>query len=151
MLLHTANYRGKLSDYPLWKHAQMTHSGSLDVSYSMKVVRYFKEPLTRQVNEAVRIANCGASTKLNSNKEQTKPNFSAETGAEAEIRVPLKGNRNDFLEFRFRSCRTRNLVIKFGFNRILTEIEPKFKTQKRKEKEEKIYFHKFILIAFLSS
>ena len=65
-----------------------------------------------------------------------KPNFSAETEAEAEIWVPLKGNQNDFLEFRFRSCRTRNLDIKFGYNRILTEIEPKLKNQKRKEKEE---------------
>ena len=66
-------------------------------------------------------------------KEQTKPNFSGETEAEAEIRVPLKGNRNDFLEFRFRSCRNQNLVIKFGFNRILTEFKPKFKNQKEKE------------------
>ena len=72
-LKHTANYKGKLSDSPLWKHAQMTHSGSLDVSYSMKVVRYFKEPLTRQVNEAVRIANCGATSQLNSKTEWHGP------------------------------------------------------------------------------
>ena len=74
-------------------------------------------------------------------KEQTKLNFSPETKAEAEIRVPLKGNRNDFLEFRFRSCRNRNLVIKFGFNRILTEFKLKFQNQKGKEKEEQIYFY----------
>ena len=66
---HIANYRGKHSDSLLWKHAQLKHSGKLDISYSMKVVRYFKEPLTRQVNEAVRITNCGATTQLNSKTE----------------------------------------------------------------------------------
>ena len=72
-LKHTANFRGKHSDSPLWKHSQLEHQGSLDVSFSMKVVRYFREPLTRQVNEAVRISKYGAATQLNSKTEWHGP------------------------------------------------------------------------------
>ena len=72
-LKHQANYRGKHSDSPLWKHSQIEHNGSLDVSFSMKVVRCFREPLTRQVNEAVRISKCEATTQLNSKTEWHGP------------------------------------------------------------------------------
>ena len=72
-LKHMANYRGKQSDSPLWKHAQMSHQGSVDVSYSMKVEASFRDPLTRQVNEAVRIANCKSATQLNSKAEWHGP------------------------------------------------------------------------------
>jgi hypothetical protein len=68
-----ANYRGKQSDSPLWKHAQMSHQGRLDVSYSMKVEGCFRDPLTRQVDEAVRIANCKPATQLNSKAEWHGP------------------------------------------------------------------------------
>ena len=68
-----ANYMGRQSDSPLWKHSQMTHGGSLDVSYSMKVEGCFRDPLTRQVNEAVRIANCKSTTQLNSKAEWHGP------------------------------------------------------------------------------
>ena len=72
-LKHIANYRGKQKDSPLWKHAQMEHEGSLEVSFSMKVVKAFTDPLTRQVNEAVRIENCSARTQLNSKSEWHGP------------------------------------------------------------------------------
>ena len=68
-LKHMANYRGRQSDSPLWKHAQMGHGGSLVVSYSMKMEQCFRDPLTRHVNEAVRIANCGSVTQINSKAE----------------------------------------------------------------------------------
>ena len=67
------NYRGRQADSPLWKHAQMVHGGSLEVSYSMKVEQCFTDPLTRQVNEAVRIANCDSVTQLNSKAEWHGP------------------------------------------------------------------------------
>jgi hypothetical protein len=38
--------------------------GSMEVSYSMKVEKCFMDSLTRQVNEAVRIANCESTTQL---------------------------------------------------------------------------------------
>ena len=72
-LKHMANYRGKVADSPLWKHAQLMHNGSLELSFSMKVVKSFKDPLTRQVNEAVRIANCEAEFQLNSKTEWHGP------------------------------------------------------------------------------
>ena len=72
-LCHMANYQGKHPDSPLWKHAQMVHGGNTAVSYSMKVVKCFKDPLSRQINEAVRIANCNATTQLNSKTEWHGP------------------------------------------------------------------------------
>jgi hypothetical protein len=53
-LKHMANYRGRQTDSPLWKHAQMAHGGSLEVSYSVKVEQCFSDLLTRQVKEAVK-------------------------------------------------------------------------------------------------
>ena len=72
-LKHMANYRGKHADSPLWKHAQLKHNGSLTVSFSMKIVKCFRDPLTRQINEAVRITNCTAETQLNSKTEWHGP------------------------------------------------------------------------------
>ena len=70
---HLARYHGKQEDSPLWKHAVLHHEGSLDVAYSMKVVKSFREPLTRQVNEAVRMNRCEADICLNSKSEWHSP------------------------------------------------------------------------------
>ena len=53
-----------------------------------------------------------------SSKEQRKPKFLAEIFLSAKIPFPLKGNRNQFLCFRFRFSRNRKHKIIFGFNRI---------------------------------
>ena len=47
----------------------MRHGGNMYFSFSMKVSKQFTDPLTRQVNEAVRIANCESATQLNSKTE----------------------------------------------------------------------------------
>ena len=70
---HLARYHGRHEDSPLWKHAISHHGGSLDVGYSMNVVRTFREPLTRQVNEAVRMNRCEADVCLNSKSEWHSP------------------------------------------------------------------------------
>ena len=70
---HLARYHGRNEDSPLWKHAISHHGGRLDVRYSMNVVRTFKEPLTRQVNEAVRMTRCEADVCLNSKSEWHSP------------------------------------------------------------------------------
>ena len=72
-LKHMSNYKGKHSDSPLWKHAQVKHENSLNLSFSMKVTKCFRDPLTRQVNESVRINNCAATTQLNSKTEWHGP------------------------------------------------------------------------------
>ena len=64
---------GETNKFPLWKHVQIAHGGSMEVSYSMKVVRYCRDPLTRQVNEAVRISKCEVETQLNSKSEWHGP------------------------------------------------------------------------------
>ena len=50
-------------------------------------------------------------------KGQRKPKFCAKIFLSAEIPFPLKGNRNRFLRFRFRSSRNRKHKTDFGFNR----------------------------------
>ena len=70
---HMANYRGKDPDSPLRKHAQIARGGNPNISFSMKVVNTFKDPLTRQVNEAVQIANCSAAIQLHSKTEWHGP------------------------------------------------------------------------------
>ena len=72
-LKHMKNYRGKQNDSPMWKHAQLKHGGSLNLSFSMKVIKCFSDPLTRQVNEAVRINHCEAKHQLNSKTEWHGP------------------------------------------------------------------------------
>ena len=72
-LRHVTNYKGRHPDSPLWKHDQMVHGGNGAVSFSMKVVKSFRDPLTRQINEAVRISNCSSTTQLNSKTEWHGP------------------------------------------------------------------------------
>ena len=64
-LKHMAHFKGKHTDSPLWKHAQMAHGGSLEVSNYMKVEQYLFVSLMCQVNKAVRIAKCESNTQLN--------------------------------------------------------------------------------------
>ena len=72
-LKHISNYRVKQTDSPLWKHAQMMHGSRTDVSFSMKVKKTFSDPLSRQVNESVRINNCDTKYQLNSKTEWHGP------------------------------------------------------------------------------
>ena len=72
-LKHTADYRTKHKESSLWKHALNAHGGSTNVSFSMKVVDCFRDPLSRQVNEAVRINRCEATIQLNSKTEWHGP------------------------------------------------------------------------------
>jgi hypothetical protein len=66
VLSHMTKYQEKRPDFPLWKHSQMAHGGDKAVSFSIKVVKSFRDPLTRHIDEAVRISNCIATTQLNS-------------------------------------------------------------------------------------
>ena len=72
-LEHIQKYHYKDNKSPLYKHAQTHHGGRLDVKFSMKVANRFRDPLTRQVNEGVRIHNCEAEVSLNSKSEWHGP------------------------------------------------------------------------------
>ena len=51
---HLAGYATKKEDNPMLKHQLNFHPG-VDPDYSMRVLQVFKDPLTRQINEGVRI------------------------------------------------------------------------------------------------
>ena len=53
--------------------AQLAHVGRTDVSFSMKVEKIFRDPLTRQRDEVVRISNCTTRVQLNSKTEWHGP------------------------------------------------------------------------------
>ena len=57
----------------LGKHAVENHERRMDVKYSIKVVKDFKDPLTKQVNEAFRMTMCEANITLNSKSEWHGP------------------------------------------------------------------------------
>ena len=63
---HVRDYKYKNKSSSLYKHAKTDHDGRMDVQYSMKVKAKFADPLTRQINEAVRISRCEAEVSLNS-------------------------------------------------------------------------------------
>ena len=54
----------------------------MNVSYSMKVIKTFRDPLTRQVNEGVRIPHCTAINQLN---------FKSEWHGPATVRLVAEG------------------------------------------------------------
>ena len=53
---HLSGFATKKEDNPMLKHQSNFHPG-VDPNYSMRVLQVFKDPLTRQVNEGVRINN----------------------------------------------------------------------------------------------
>ena len=70
---HKDAYRTRQTGSSLWKHAVNSHSSRMDVSYSMTVKKSFREALTRQCNEAVRIYRSEANIVLNSKTEWHGP------------------------------------------------------------------------------
>ena len=72
-LNHVDDYRRQREDSHMWKHAIEKHERRMDVKFSMKIVKDFKDPLTRQVNEAVRMVRCEADNVLNSKSEWHGP------------------------------------------------------------------------------
>ena len=53
----------------LWEHSEQVHEGR-DVSYTMQATGFFSEPLTREIDEAVRIFN--TTNAINRRNEQKK-------------------------------------------------------------------------------
>ena len=53
---HMTGYASRRKDNPLWKHQTNFHPG-LQPTYNMRTLKFFKDPLTRQINEGVRINN----------------------------------------------------------------------------------------------
>ena len=65
---HLRALENKNKESVLWSHSTTCHQGNIP-SYSMKATGYFTEPMTRQIDEAVRIHH---STNLMNRKGEWK-------------------------------------------------------------------------------
>ena len=69
---HLRGFKGEKSDNVLYKHKQNDHKNE-DMDFSMKITKRFRDPLSRQANEAVRISNRPKEELLNSKNEFNHP------------------------------------------------------------------------------
>jgi hypothetical protein len=69
---HLRGFKGGKSDSVLHKHKQTDHENE-DMEFSMKITKRFRDPLSRQANEAVRISNRPKGELLNSKTEFNHP------------------------------------------------------------------------------
>ena len=63
--------KGK-DDSAMYKHKQNEHNGE-EIKYRMEITKSFRDPLTRQANEAVRISGMKKNEILNSKNEFNHP------------------------------------------------------------------------------
>ena len=73
-LEHLSSYKQKHDDSVLYKHKELEHADE-DVEYSMKITGVFKDALTRQADEAVRIFSRKNHELLNSKSEFNHPSI----------------------------------------------------------------------------
>ena len=66
---HMYGLKNKLESNMLYKHPIIEHPEDEKVNFSMEITGLFKDALTRQANEAVRIKNCGKLELLNSKSQ----------------------------------------------------------------------------------
>ena len=71
-LEHVSSYKKKHEDSVLYKHKQLEHADE-DVDYTMEITGVFKDALTRQADEAVRIYSRKNEELLNSKSEFNRP------------------------------------------------------------------------------
>ena len=69
---HIRAFHNKKTDSVLHKHKQMAHIDE-NVEYGLEITGIFKDPLTRQANESVRIYSRKGSELLNSKSEFKHP------------------------------------------------------------------------------
>ena len=71
---HIMDLNKNKKESPLVKHKILHHKGEQNVKFSFKISGVFKDPLTRQCNEGVRIKNAGQVSKImNSKSERNHP------------------------------------------------------------------------------
>ena len=70
---HLQGYKNKNEANMLYKHRVLEHPDEENIQFKMEITGLFKDPLTRQANEAVRIKNCEKSDILNSKSQFSHP------------------------------------------------------------------------------
>ena len=71
-LEHVKDFEKKKKNSALYKHAKCEHKNE-NVQFKMEITKKFKDALSRQANEAVRIFNRSSSELLNSKAEFNHP------------------------------------------------------------------------------
>ena len=69
---HVNGFKAGRGDSALYKHKQTEHEHE-EMQFSMRITKRFKDPLSRQANEAVRISGRGKNETLNSKNEFNHP------------------------------------------------------------------------------
>ena len=69
---HLSNFRSGREDSPLFKHKQRDHKEE-EMKFRMEITNKFRDPLTRQANEAVRISSRKKAEVMNSKNEFNHP------------------------------------------------------------------------------
>ena len=70
---HLQGYKNKNESNMLYKHKILEHTEEENIEFKMEITGLFKDALTRQANEAVRIKNCAKSEILNSKSQFNHP------------------------------------------------------------------------------
>ena len=70
---HLQGYKNKNESNKLYKHKILEHPEEDNIEFKMEIIGLFKDALTRQANEAVRIKNCEKSEILNSKSQFNHP------------------------------------------------------------------------------
>ena len=70
---HLKGYKNKNENNMLYKHKLLEHPEEENVQFKMEITGLFKDALTRQANEAIRIKNCKPGEILNSKSEFNHP------------------------------------------------------------------------------
>ena len=90
-LEHIRSYTNKKSNSVLYKHKTLDHINE-NVEFGLEITGIFKDALTRQANESIRIYNRHASEILNSKSEFCHPP-TARVMVEAKKKTIIKPNR----------------------------------------------------------
>ena len=69
---HMRDFKKGKDDSAMHKHKQNEHNGD-EIKYRMEITKSFRDPLTRQANEAVRISSMKKNENLNSKNEFNHP------------------------------------------------------------------------------
>ena len=88
---HINSYKNKKSNSVLFKHKTMDHIDE-SVEFGLEITGVFKDALTRQANEAIRIYKRNGSEILNSKSEFCHPP-TARVLVEAKTKPIIKPNR----------------------------------------------------------
>ena len=90
---HRRDFNKQRADSAMYKHKITEHDGE-EIKYRMEITKRFKDPLTRQANEAVRISSRNKKEVLNSKNEFNHPPIARIT-VERNKNFKNSNNKND--------------------------------------------------------